>query len=396
MSGTGMPRRVARRSACRPVALAAATLALAVPGASFADAAWQWQSWVRFGTGYEDNPRMRDVNPQAVSDVALSVGATLAAVTERSSFELTPSVDLRRYDDPLYDRTDFNAGAHYAHSLDEQSQLTFDATAIQDSTLTSELGTTGISFVDKQRQVLGGGFGYSNQLSERDVFMAGASYSEISYLDARFTGLVDYGYRSAYLAWNRTVSERLTLGALASQSLSNAPATGARDESQSLQLTGSFAFTENVKAEFALGRGRLDSVGATSGNTRVYNFSISGRGEQWHWRAGASQSYQPTGRGVQNRQLNVDGLVARQMSENFELAARVTGIATDESGSRNSDVEYLRASIGGSWRLGRAWYLDFGLAHSEQRRPSTDYSAYGNMVTIGIAWRGDSRPLGGP
>ncbi len=372
----------------------AVALLLALPTMSFADPAWQWQPWARFSTGYEDNPRMVFANPESVGSIALGAGGVLSALTERSSFELTPSVDLHRYEDSLYDRTDYLTVARFRHSLDEDSEFTFEASAQQDSTLTSELGTTGITYLDKQRQVVGGGASYVRQLSERDTLLVGARYSEIDYLDAEFTGLVDYDFQTSYLAWNRSVSERLTLGALATSGVSTAPQFGARDETLSAQATGSFAFTENVKAEFAIGRGELDSKGGASGSTRVYDLSLAGRGELWDWRAGAAQSYAPTGRGIQNRQLRIEGGVGRQLSENLRLSVGLSGISTDEGGDEGADVEYLRANVGGSWRFQESWFLEFNLAHAEQRRPSADATATGNMATIAIAWRSERRPPG--
>lgn len=320
----------------------------------------------------------------------------LTALTERSSLELSPNVDLQRYDDPLYDRSDYQLSAAYRHSIDEDSEFTLTANAMQDSTLTSELGTTGISFLNKEREVRGGGASYVRRMSERDTVMVGASSSSINYVDAKFTSLVDYDYTTAYAMWNTIVNDRLTLGMLVNRSESSAPSTGARDETRTIQFTGSYQITENVKAEVALGRGHLDSQGAGDGDTRVYDLKLTGRGERWNWRAGASQSYQPTGYGVQSKQLRIDGSVSRQMSENFELALNLAGIQTDEGFGGSNEVTYLRGSLNGTWRVGRAWYLQFGVAHSEQRRQLTGSSALGNVISVGIAWRGDRRPLGGP
>lgn len=339
---------------------------------------------------------MTTQRPDETGKVSMEFGGSLAAMTERSIFTLDPSVRVYRYEEPLYDRTDLQANGQYQHAIDEISDFTFSVNVTRDSTLTSELGTTGITFVNKPRTVLGGDAGYVRRMSERDTLAIGANYGEITYSGAEFTGLVDYDYRTAYLAWNRNLTERLTLGLLTNAAETNAPQFGAQDRAVTAQVTGNFAFSETFGTEFAIGLSRLDSDFGTSGDTRTYDLKFFRQGEHLDWHVGASHALTPSGRGVLSRQSRIECGLSDQISENLRLDARLTGIETEESGSINgTDVRYVRASLNANWRLTRTLYLELQIAHAEQQRQSTADSAAGNIYTLGLKWQGDARPLAG-
>ena len=126
------------------------TITAMTAGRSSQAADWSGTVQASASAGYVTNPRMLPGVDNSDETGELLVDGSAMRATERSQLTVTPQVRLTRYDHQTdLDTDEGRLGIDFQEKL-ERGDWTFDGLGLTDSTVTSERGTTGITFVNRR------------------------------------------------------------------------------------------------------------------------------------------------------------------------------------------------------------------------------------------------------
>ena len=387
--------RAGPQSTC--VALCVAGAALCAQQTTAAE--WQAVPSGYVGTSYADNPRLLAGGGSSSSGTVGEVKASLKRATERSELTLLPRFVSSRYsDDETLDTDDMFATAGYRW-VGERSEWNMNLGLTRDTTLTSELGSTGL--VDSNRRHEAGSFTVSPtvMLTERVVGGVQMFVVDNRYIDADFTGLTDYRYTTLSL-FSRVVltdaGSALTVTAQGGE-LSTDGFRGFETRDGSLRLRWEFRPWLLWSAALSAGPSLVETD-AGSDTGFVFDGEIKRQGDRWSLAANAGRSQSPTGRGVLTRRDEVHLSFNRAITERLSATVgarwiRSEDLLPEQAGVRAYQVDYARLDIGANWRLSRDWSLSLRLGGNTQDYELAAERANGYRASLNVVWNGQPQFL---
>lgn len=279
-------------------ALPLAALAALAPLAARGDA-WSVEPRLRLATEYASNARLTVDDP--VRDVSGQLEAVVR-ITRDSGVRrlwLEPRVLAVRYrNESMLDATDRALSAGFERR-GEQGGLTLTADYLRDSTLTSELGTSGLSDVEYPHRRLLFAAQAQRALSERWTASAQAAWSDDRYSAPATSGLSDYRYASAMFAGSYAANERLRLSLQAATSRLEVP--GRADTwNHSVALSAAYALSESMQLDAAAGPTRVVRSGRSAAG-QTLRLGLMHRSERVRSTLSFARETLPTGRGLLDR-----------------------------------------------------------------------------------------------
>lgn len=351
------------------------------------------------GTSYADNPRLLAEGGTSTSGAVGELNASLKRLTDRSELTLRPRLLSSRYsDDQTLDSDDrFVTGSY--RWLGERSQWNMELGFTQDTTLTSELGSTGL--VQSNRRHEAGRFTAAPEVMFTERVSGGIQMNLVDnrYIDAEQTGLTDYRYLALSLFSTVKLSDA---GSALTVSVQGGELTtdgfgGTSTRDASLQLGWSFQPWLLWTASLAAGPSLVETdAGSDSGY--VFNGELEREGDRWSLAASAGRSQSPTGRGVLTRRdeakLSFRRALTERLSTNIDARwIRSEDLVPQLGGSVSYEVEYGRLDIGASWRMSRDWSISLQLAGSTQDYELATERANGYRVALNVVWNGQPHSL---
>lgn len=359
-------------------------------GAAAPAADWSLEPHVGLNGEYNSNPYLAYGHTESRSGGTLDVLLPLKAKTETTDFHLDLGGNLRRYsNDPQGNRDDerLAIGIGQTH---ERSGWTASAGWTRDTTLTSELGLTGLTQSNKRHNRYDASISPQIQLSQRSLFTFGVSGELNRYEDAALTGLIDYGYGSVFANYQRQVSEVTAIGfgvyggglTVPDRSDSNS-VSGVARLSLGHEITERLHLDAYVGPTYARSRttdkwGAGGMLGLKYGGLRT-NFSLS-----------AERALAPAGLGA----LTVHDTAALSMSRRLtERLASTTTLAWQRSqeavitpGAASYRVWYWQGTETLSWQVAQRWSLNLSVSGTRQASNAAPEFANRFMANLGIAW----------
>lgn len=374
---------------------AAATLC--AQQASAAD--WRLVPSAFVGTSYADNVRLQPDGGDSSEGAIGELSASLKRVTERSELSLRPRFHSSRYsDDESLDSDDQFVTAGYRWT-GERSEWNTEIGFTRDTTLTSELGSTGL--VQSNRRHEAGSLTVAPQVMFTERVSGGVQMFVTSnrYVDADFTGLVDYRYAALSLFSTVVLTDTgsaLTITAQGGE-LSTEGFFGSQTRDGSLRLGWSFQPWPLWTASLSAGPSIVDTA-AASDSGYVFDGEIERRGERWSFTANAGRSQSPTGRGVLTRRDEVRLGFNRFLTERLSTAVaakwiRAEDLVPQQGGAVAYQVDYGRLDIDTNWRLSRDWSLSLRLTGQTQDNEFATERANGYRASLNIVWNGQPQSL---
>jgi hypothetical protein len=371
---------------------------IAISGGRSAAAA-DWSNTLEAGlnAAYVTNPTLEPHSN--VSDEAgqFYVDGTTSAQTERSLFTVTPRFYAVRYDH----ETDLNLNegsldAVFQEQL-ERGQWSVQGSAVADSTLTSELGTTGVTFVNRRHDAGTLTFGYAHSSSERLSWQLQAMGQITRYSDAEAFGLTNYDYYSVSFGPAWSFSERIT-GSLIMEADRLNPQTGTRQNDYSAYLQLKRSFSERYSWRLSAGASRIEYPDistsipgtSTSSTSSYYEVGATRKGERVQWDLSVKRSVLPIGNGLLAPQIIANLSVVVASSEKSTLTLSVNGIRTDPV-----FIQQFLIYGGGTWGQASAewrhqfsshWNLAAAYIYGRSHYNSNADWAYGNQARLGVVW----------
>src|SRR5262245_30677900 len=202
-----------------------------------------------------DHDSNRQLAFEPISSEGLSVSTDLALQrrTERFELSLRPQFRLQRFTDRRFNRSDdygLSAGTKW---LNERSSFAVSAGYRDESTLTSEIFSTGIIDLDTRRRDETADAQWTYSQSERLGFSGSASFSNVTYEGRAVTPLSDNRYVTTGVAEQFKYSDRLSFSIQGSVGRLETPAFGDPTRFSTVSLGLSARPTE--RTELALDAG---------------------------------------------------------------------------------------------------------------------------------------------
>lgn len=356
--------------------------------ASAEAADWQWSPRLQMGTDYSDNPRLLTSGAESTSGLYADVSTAIARNTERWQWKLQPRWLSSRYSrDSLLDRDD----QYLATSLlrvNEKSSWSIDVNLVRDSTLTSELDTTGLVQTNRRHDGATMNGTATLQLTERLSSGVQAAYLDNRYEDAQLTGLVDYNYRTSTLfgAYQSSDLSTWQLQARAGE----LRAQGRVDESTDADVTLRYQRTldELWSMTASVGPSWVESD-ADRTRGEVYSLSFSRRAERWNFSLAGVRELTPTGRGALTQRDRVSLSTRWRLRERLSTSMSLHGIRNvDVVGYFQTPVEtqYGHVDVRVDWTVTQSVAVALSLGASTQEREDRPDRASRHSAGVSIVW----------
>lgn len=342
-------------------------------------------------TFYDDNVGLNRTNAESSPGYILRVSARAGSRTETRDLNLDAEVTRRQYfSDSDRDTTDLGLNGQYLQRI-ERDRFELGLGLDWDSTLTSEVATSGRVQVRKRRERWSLAPGWERQVSERLSLNAGLSYQDVSYDDGLAAGLVDYSFATLGAGFGYGLDERTQL--IGRVSYDRYDADQVRNEVESYGVLGGVAWavseTWNLttllgvrRAEARTAAGREDSTGG------LFDIASTWRLETGSLRAGLSKSLTPSGAGglldTTRANLRWNHDFDRRLGAVLDLDAYRNREPSGNAGA--DDRDYYAVAPRLRYRLERDWALELGYRYRYQKYDNQPDGADSNAVFVNIAY----------
>lgn len=356
-------------------------------------AEWRLAPGAYIGTSYADNPRLVPDGGIASAGAVGELKTAIQRVTERSDFSLTPRWRSARYeDDESLDSDDQFVTASYRW-FSERSQWNSELGLTRDTTLTSELGLTGLVQANRRHEAVTISAGPTFMLSERTSLGVQLYSLDNHYHDIELTGLVDYAYRALTLFSTYTVSDRssFTVTAQGGQLTAEGGFGGSSSRDGTLKASWSYRPYDLWQLTVSAGPSYAESrSGSDTGS--VFEVEARRQGDLWSTTLMAGRSLTPTGRGVMMQRDRLSVSAKRFLAERFEASLGVQWIRSEDLlpqvATTTYHVDYGRVDLTGYWRVGERWSLALQLTGTTQEREQSNERAEGYRALLSMVWNG--------
>lgn len=338
-----------------------------------------------------DENRKHEVSNGFVGMVRLGVQRR----TELSTFTLQPVIRAYRYDDDtILDRNEQDVNLGFSWKGEKVSWQT-SANAARDTTLTSELGNTGLTQANLRHEVYHVSIGPTWSVSERWQVQSTVDAQENRYPGERF-GLQNYRYSSAFLSATYVVTERFAFTVFGTAGLLESEGQG----------SGTTDTSANVQAQY--GWSPLTSITASVGPSWVKTDTTRQRGVRYRFAVSHTLENGALSFSVGRRQSPSGFALLTELDEaaltfTTQLTERLSATAAASYTKRrnvlrvfNIDlqrVRYSRADLGLAWRMSPNWRLAFNAGAGLQQIGSVlfddELTGRGYDVRLGFSWSGD-------
>lgn len=368
----------------------AALAGVLAPCARAAD--WSATADVQLATRAERNPALRANDTATALALSADLASRVSRSTETLQLQLVPSLHVVRNPQfPTLDREEQQLGALVTQQ-GERYALSASAQAARESTLTTELGTTGLTDANRIRQLLQAGVQPTWRLTERLSVSGGANLQDIAYPGTRDSTL--YGSRYTSVSANSTVAltrqAGFTFAASVGQFVSDRQGASSENTSVTGQLVYSVA--ERLTASLSAGPSWVRATGHTD-NGYVYQARLNRQAERSTLSLLAGRAIAPSGYGLLTQQDTVQLSLSRQLTERIIATCAVSRLQTSDllpgTGLTFGDVRYLRADLSLGGRLARNWGASLTLGAGQQTLGATNRSTQSFEGRLAINWSGE-------
>jgi hypothetical protein len=359
--------------------------------------AWSVAGQGQLGVGYDDNVRFSSVNPVGAWNGQADVSGQLLYQDDAFLWRLSPHVQAVRYDGlQVLNRTDQYLTI-LTQKTTETNSTNLTLTGTRDTTLTSELGFTGLAEVNKQHHGITATVSNDWNLTERFDLSTQLYASVNHYIDAAFTGLVDYNYGSALMSADYDFTERSTLTFQASLGKLQVPDVKAYDKTTlSTSIGYAVQFAQRWHASVSVGPSQIRTQGRDQTGS-VYQIAVTRKAERSDLSLSLTRDVTPNGLGQLSRRQQ------GQISWNTALGARWS-TTWSASVTRNQNVlqgnqpaqdsvTYGDLNANLSWRLTPTWSASVAAGYSQQKLSGIALAADKRYATLGISWTGLNKTL---
>lgn len=334
-------------------------VALAAPGAYAAE--WSVQPSLVVGSDYDSNRNLAS-DPIGSEGLSMSGKMRLEHATERMQLLLLPEVELQRFSDRRFNRSDDGGLTADARWLGELFSFDLSGLLRDQSTLSSELLSTGYFDLHTRRRDEQAGGTWAYKYAERWQLALNAGYQSQRYHGNAATPLQDNTLTTLGVTEQYTASEQWALTASVSSGryTTEQALFDTRSDSATLGFVWASSERNKVSGEIGWDR-RSDRYSRSSGF--VGELSVARSWETGNVSLSGGRSVTPSGFGVFSQTDQAVLTVGRRLSERLSLAGSLSWYRTS-SAFESFDFEertYEQVSLSLTWQANEYWSIGTNL-----------------------------------
>ena len=371
------------------------TAAAASVAANTAVAAeWTVEPGAQLTTQAQNNARMSVDGGNTDTSIGAQAGLQLARRTERLEITSSSRVYFQRYQrDTGLDRNDQQLDLAL-HWNGEHLSWNGAAAVTRDTTLTSELGTTGLTQSNRRHEGYDFSLGPSWNISEHLSMGSGVGL-QIDRYPGPSLGLTDYRFGTANVNAGYQISDRTSVSLVGSAGHFSSGNSNTSTDNASVRLQGQYAWAELWTLSGGAGPSWIEANHRRQQGV-VYSASVSRKLERSSLSLSASRSQSPSGFGILTDTDDVKLSFATQIREHVtgSLSGGLTRRkdALPAFGLEFPEVRYRQIDASLSWQVAPSWGLVFAANNRAQRVATFSGSALANSyeALLTLNWTGSS------
>ena len=348
---------------------------------------------------YNTNPLLQPRGNLSDQSAQLTADGTTIAQTERTQFTVTPRFSIVRYAHQIgYDEDTGSIDLSYVEKS-ERGQWTLSGEALSDTTVTSELGTSGITGINRRRYVETASVGYQYAVTERLTWQVQGTWQDTRYSEALQYGLTNYQYASAVFGPNWNFTERVQ-GSLILETDEISPQAGQTQKDYSASLQVKRSFSEQYAWRISAGATRVEAGNSGGGTSSVFEIGATRQGELVQWDASFKQAVLPIGLGLLAREDIAALSVTANISEHTTFGVSINSTRSDPVAISVyflpgiavpyqifSGANFEQATASWNCHFTEHWTVLLAYTQSRARNYSIPFWANGNQARLGVLWQ---------
>jgi hypothetical protein len=376
-------------------------------------AEWSIEPSIDARANLTDNLNLTPGVRENVFNWTVSPRVIFARRTEISEVTGTASLGFNRYpDDPSLDTTDANFSLG-SQLRSERNTYGLSAAYIRDSTLQTELATTGIVQTRTQRDLVTISPSWSYSLTERSSVFAQYQYDHASYEAG--AGFIDYSNQQASAGYQYLIAERVATTLSGNYSRYEADDGSIISNSNGFSVGLKYSHSEKLAFDLSFGVRRSDTTitnsallcefgavaicdffgiplqrvtatATTADDGYVYSASADYKWERTSASMVLSRDINPTGSGLVVETDRIAIQIGHQFSEKLSGNVYAAYLSSRYITGFGSDTEYSSLSSSLSWKLDERWTTGAGYSFSYQKVKNASESASANTVYLSISY----------
>ncbi len=379
-------------------------LAIAFPGAVNA-AQWYSESSARLRNAYDDNIRLTSRDHNSVVGMTLAGTIKAGRRTETSDVNLKGGVALKKYsgEDGL-NTNNFDLGVNAAHRT-QRNEFTLITAVKLDSTLTSEIQSSGLMWAHKRRIKKNFALSWTHFLSERTSLKLGYSHTDTDYKNAKNTGLSNYTYQSMDAMLLYSLNNKTVVSSTLTSSLykgSNRTKTEIQDLGILIGIKHNFSETFSASAgagvRYSTTEYKTSKIGGHNTDTGfLLNANVRRIFERTMVNGLVSRSVLPSGSGTllitDQLSLEADYQVDERLSLNLVTAVYRNSSADEDNKFYDRIYYSIQPKI--RWKIAHRWLVEGSYRYRYQRYDASDLAADSNAIFLSVKYVWPSKPSSG-
>jgi len=380
-------------------------------------AEWSAEPSLGLTSSYNDNIQFTSEPHSSVWGLQLQPDVKFNGQTETLKVTGEVSATVNRYfGESGLDTIDHKVSVRSDY-VAERDTLGLIVDLLRDSTLVSELATTGVVLARRQRNTYSAYPTWTRAINETTSIRASYNFSRVRYDNASNTGLVDYVDQSLAMGVQHKLDDRRSLGVTAYYDRYETDAPSSRANTFGFQVGYDHRFTETLHGSLTVGlrKTRTDVAildlrcetlvvaGLCSGPVIAITAAESQQSSGYtldallekRWETstasvGISREINPSGIGslVQTDRIQLTWL--RQISPTFTASFAAAAYESRFIGGAPSSTEsnYYRIEPHLTWRLSEELTMDASYSFAQQKYRGAGTPAQANLIYLSVqyAW----------
>lgn len=361
-------------------------------------AEWSAATTASVGVEYNSNKFLQRSDEGAeVSGLIANLSTQLSRATPTSTFSIRPSLRLSQY--PDQERLSNKQGGISSSLIYplERSNFQVKGSFALESTVASELSTTGLVAIDRQRETMTIAPTYSHEVSPVGSIEISGTATNVAYEDAVFSELYGYDYYTTDLSYRHNVAESTQWNGVLGIGNFRASELGNSTINYSVNLGYSTKFSPNVSAFINVGERVTQSeqnLGPngkkTTETTWLINTGITQELSRSQRKVTFSRNVEPSGIGALSDQTALSATLTRQFSVDYSggLDLSVRHLRTLFPGETQTRWQIIRGGLNLNKEYARTWLFSAQYRRHWQHYDTTDENASSHEVLLTISYIG--------
>jgi hypothetical protein len=360
-------------------------------------AEWSAQPSIWWYLDYDTNRRLAPQGQGETPDDAgyMTLDLLLQRLTETGELSIHPQLEFQRFTtDSALDATNGSLQLLASHR-----ELLWSITTTlgysHNSTLITELASTGIIDASSRQDSLNGDVSVTRDLSELQSIAADVSYADVTYPGGLPAGLVDYKYYGGSLTYSYQYSQRSTFSLVAFGSELRNELEESSDNTGA-KLQWQYIWSSLITMTASAGASQTH-VSGTAGTGAVYSFSLVRRTDQeGKWSFTVLQDVEPNGFGTLFSHQEADLSLTHAVAPHLFVTVTASAIRYRDVVAEVAtlfDRRYFAGDLGLEWHAAQHWQVSFTGGYSQATDLEPYQYAHGWRAGVTLKWTPQPRSV---